>query len=284
MSHITTHMIKRLIALGLCVALSIPTAYAVVKNLKIVDSEGNSLANTKVTIVFPDGTEDEEETDDEGFLYYNFPKDGDYTVRYPGGQMSVNVAGASGAGWSAGKTVGAAAAAATIIGVGIVAGDSGTKSSSGSGSDSGSSDSGGSSGGGSGGGSGSSDVDVSVCNPAVYSVTTMLSGDDPGGHASADSFDGNWEVTCPSGAGTTEVVIRNQSGSGPDPAWSCTVGSGGDCFATDTPCVWGGMSTTCTFDGAFTSSPGMSGVMIIGFDGSLPPGDPVFFDVNGVRQ
>ncbi|MGI9342050.1 MAG: hypothetical protein ACR2QV_04330 [Gammaproteobacteria bacterium] len=272
------------LALAMCLVAFIPAAHAVLKDLSIVDGEGNSLANTKVTIVFPDGTEVDEETDDDGMLYFDFPDEGEYTVRYPGGQMAVNVGGGGG-GMSTGKWLGAGAAAAVLVGVGIAASDSGSSGDSGSPSSSSPSSDPGSSGSSGSGGSSPPSFDVSVCNPAVYSVTATLSGDDPGGHAQADSFNGNWEVSCPGGSGSTQVDIRSQSGSGPDPAWTCTVGTGGDCMAFDAPCVWGGMSTACSIEANFTSaSPGMNGIFIIGQDGSLPPGQPVFFDMVGTRQ
>ena len=58
-----------------------------------MNSDGDALANTKVTIVFPDGSEVEEETDDDGMLIYDFPEDGDYVINYPDGSMTVAVSG-----------------------------------------------------------------------------------------------------------------------------------------------------------------------------------------------
>jgi len=46
-----------------------------------------------VAIVFPDGTEVEEETDDDGLLIYDFPDDGDYVINYPDGSMKITVGG-----------------------------------------------------------------------------------------------------------------------------------------------------------------------------------------------
>ena len=43
--------------LGVFLVLFSPATLAVVKNVSIADGEGNALANTRVTIVFPDGTE-----------------------------------------------------------------------------------------------------------------------------------------------------------------------------------------------------------------------------------
>lgn len=70
------------LAMSACLALLIPSAYAVVKNVTVVNEDGQALANTKVNIVFPDGSEVEEETDDDGMLIYNFPNDGDYVIKH----------------------------------------------------------------------------------------------------------------------------------------------------------------------------------------------------------
>jgi len=59
-------------------ACLLPTVHAFVKNISIVDENGNTLSNTKVTITFTDGSTVNEESGDEGMLIYDFPEDGDY--------------------------------------------------------------------------------------------------------------------------------------------------------------------------------------------------------------
>ena len=46
---------------GLCLALLLPAANAVIKNVAIVGTDGQPVAEATVTIVFPDGTEAEAE-------------------------------------------------------------------------------------------------------------------------------------------------------------------------------------------------------------------------------
>ncbi|MGI9343688.1 MAG: outer membrane beta-barrel protein [Gammaproteobacteria bacterium] len=81
--------------LTLFLTLFSPATHAVVKDIQITDTNGKSLPNTKVTIVFPDGTQREEESDDDGVLYFDFPADGDYELRHSGGTQTVNVTGAA---------------------------------------------------------------------------------------------------------------------------------------------------------------------------------------------
>ena len=87
---------------GFCLFLLAPATYAVVKDVGIVDGNGNSLANTRVTIVFPDGTEQVEESDDNGMLVFDFPSDGNYRIRHSGGEQTVTVTGAGAAASSGG--------------------------------------------------------------------------------------------------------------------------------------------------------------------------------------
>ena len=262
MKRLQTLMARCLVlALAVCLATFVPATYAVVKDLSIVDGEGKSLANTKVTIVFPDGTEVDEETDDDGMLYYDFPQDGEYTVRYPGGEMAVNVGGGGGGGMSTGKMIGAGAAAIAIIGIGVVASDSGRDSDSSSSSSS-SSDPGGSSGS---GGSGSGFP--AVCDMATFSASTSVESD-PDGHnpvGPPGSYDGPWETFCPS---STQVNLTSQVGGGAPP-WSCNLQPDGSCDAPPTICSWAGMNTSCSLSSQFTAM-SWDGTMSIGVDGSLP--------------
>lgn len=66
-------------------------AWAVVQNVALVNPSGEPVANATVTIVFPDGARDTAETDDDGVLVFDFPDAGDYTIRFPGGEMTYSV-------------------------------------------------------------------------------------------------------------------------------------------------------------------------------------------------
>jgi hypothetical protein len=59
--------------------------HAVTQNVSVVAPNGQPVASATVTIVFPDGTQKEEDTDDKGILYFDFPNNGNYKIRYPAG-------------------------------------------------------------------------------------------------------------------------------------------------------------------------------------------------------
>ena len=227
-------------ALAICLACLIPAAYAVVKNVSIVDGDGNALANTKVTITFPNGDTVEEETDDDGTLIYDFPEDGDYTIDYPGGSMAVSVSGGIPTWvWVAG---GVAAAGVTYA---IVDDDDNPPpSSSGNGS--------------SGGSSGNCVVDDFTI--VVQSVLF-----NPGDHPT-DDMAGEWQHTC--SEGYTEMI---QTSGTLNPSWECMVDDDGNCFSTGS-CTVGGNATTCSVDSTIIDFD-WSGTMTAGADGSLPGGE-----------
>jgi hypothetical protein len=88
------HMLLRRIALLFAFGVFFPCAVqAVVQNVTVVTATGQPVPNATVTIVFPDGTTKEEETDDRGVLIFDFPNNGNYVIRYPGGQMSYTATG-----------------------------------------------------------------------------------------------------------------------------------------------------------------------------------------------
>ena len=237
------------IALAICLACLLPAAHAVVKNVSIVDGDGNALANTKVTITFPNGDTVEEETDDDGTLIYDFPEDGDYTIDYPGGSMAVSVSGGIPTWvWVAG---GVAAAGITYA---IVDDDDDSSSSSGD-SSSGGSGSGGSSTGG-------------TCVDDTFNIVVQSVISNPGGHPT-DDIEGMWEHFCSDGL----VTIVQQSGTLNAP-WECLIGTDGSCNVGPTICSIGGNTTTCSLDSTIIDFD-WSGTMIGGLDGMLPGGQPV---------
>jgi hypothetical protein len=69
----------------LAMACAAMNAQAVVQNVAVVTPEGQPVANATVTIVFPDGTQEEDDTDDKGILCFDFPNSGNYKIRYGAG-------------------------------------------------------------------------------------------------------------------------------------------------------------------------------------------------------
>jgi len=131
-SRAPSRCVARLLAVGLAgVAFS---AGAVVQNVAVVNSAGEPVANSTVTIVFPDGTEKEEKTDRKGILIFDFPNDGNYHIRFTGGQMAYTVTGAGEAaerGWGTTEWValGTVVAAGTVAALSAGGGDGGSDSS-----------------------------------------------------------------------------------------------------------------------------------------------------------
>ncbi len=255
----TSKLHQRYLALfvAICMAMAIPAAYAVVKNVNIVDTQGQSLANTKVTIVFPNGTEVEEETDDDGMLIFDFPSDGDYSINYPGGQMGVTVTQGAGKGkW----IVGGAAA----VGAGLVIAASGSDSDSGSGS-----------------GSNSSWCSLT---PTYFDVTTS-NYLNPGSHPT-DGFDGTWQVSCDSPDQATIILASGASSNATDVIWSCTIDSSGNCNSSSAAdCHYANQpasgNTVCSLQSQFSGSSSWSGTMDAGTDGNLPGGQAITASFSG---
>jgi len=229
--------------MAICMAMAIPAAYAVVKNISIVNSQGTALANTKVTIVFPDGTEVDEETDDRGMLIYDFPGDGDYMVNFPGGQIAVNVSG----GISTWQWVAGGAVAAAMVTAVVVANNNSSSNNNGSS-------------GGSSGGSGGTDTCPSK---GAFTVSTSVVSN-PGNHPPTE-FDGLWDISC--SAGQANVIFSGSASVN----FACTVDSSGNCDAGATDCSYAGIPTTCSLSSTFSGS-SWTGQMSAGLDGALPPG------------
>src|SRR5690606_7924941 len=95
-------------------------AWAVLTSVPLTAS-GQPLANQTVTITFPDGTTQEEETDDKGILLFDFPGDGKYRISHNGVLIKTVDIG-TGGGWSTGQMV---AGGVVLIGGGIALGNSG---------------------------------------------------------------------------------------------------------------------------------------------------------------
>lgn len=98
------------------------TAHAVVGNVLIVDTSGQAIPDQTVTIVFPDGKTTKEGETRKGILIFDFPNDGNYRIRWAGGETTHVVTGAGAAaggigtmGWVAGG-LGLAAATTGLIG------------------------------------------------------------------------------------------------------------------------------------------------------------------------
>lgn len=107
----------RLAALGLLLLLA-GSAAAIVHNVTLISDTGEPVANATVTIVFPDGTQQQQQTNERGVLAFDFPSNGTYVIRYSGGQMSYEVTGAgtglANAKWVGPAVIGTAFAAAVV--------------------------------------------------------------------------------------------------------------------------------------------------------------------------
>ena len=93
-----------------------PAANAVTKHLSMVGENGQPMASTTITITFPDGTKEEEDTDDKGILMYDFKKSGTYTLSDPAGNVLKTVA-ITGSGMSTTAMV----TAGVLVAVGVIA-------------------------------------------------------------------------------------------------------------------------------------------------------------------
>ena len=99
MNRIVKTLLSITLSLGL-ITFHIPPASAVIQNITVVDSTGEPVRSTTVTIVFPPGitneqgeSEEERDTDPAGLLIFDFPGDGEYMIKYPGGHMTYVVRG-----------------------------------------------------------------------------------------------------------------------------------------------------------------------------------------------
>lgn len=82
---------KAIVTIFILIFVWTPFAVAVVKDVTLVGSQGEPLSSATVTIVFPDGTEEEEETDDKGILIFDFPGSGDYVIKDSSGATLTTV-------------------------------------------------------------------------------------------------------------------------------------------------------------------------------------------------
>ena len=237
------------LTLSTCLALLIPVAFAVVKNVTVVNEDGQALANTKVTIVFPDGSEVEEETDDDGMLIYNFPDDGEYVIRHPEGSMMVSVGGGVPSVVWAGAFVAGAAAAVLLLDEDSSSSSSGSPSDDSSGSSSGS-------------GSGSGGLRCSEIVRSCSAVTEIVS--NPDDHPSAFSTD--WDITCDENTDTVTGINKPNGTVTTD--WSCSLDNGKNCDSIAS-CDYFGNMTTCELVSEFDPN-FWRGTMSAGVDGSLP--------------
>lgn len=249
--NVSSDSIRQYLVLLMAIALAAvaPGVNAVVKNVTVVNADGEPLANQTVTIVFPDGTEQEEETDDDGILIYDFPEDGDYVVKYEGGEMAVAVSGGIPTwAWVTGGVVGGAAVIAG--GIAIADDDDDPVSP-----------------GGGGGGGGNADP-CSGASVLIVSVATTIASN-PGGHP--DNFAGDWEISC---ADLPTLALFPISTAGPiGLTFSCAPGTGGAC-SSNVDCQYNGISTFCELSSTIGAS-SWSGQMTAGSDGNLPGGEAI---------
>lgn len=217
-----------------------PPALAVVKNIQVISPQtGQPLAGTRIEIFDQQGDKvGEQDTDDKGFLLFDFPGDGRYVLRYPGGTMDVVVK-AGIPSWAVGAGI--------VTGIGLVAAASDSGSSGGSGN-------GGGGGGGGGGGSG-----IAGSYPINASVNS-----NPDNHPNL--FNGaNCNVTL---SGST--LTFSCSGAGLSFTASGTLESNNSFSLLGTG-TYAGFSTNFAVGGMWNpATNSFAGTMIAGEDGALP--------------
>jgi len=114
-AHIPLYRISTII-LSMLLMLLAPAANAVTKHLSMVGENGQPMTSTTITITFPDGTKEEEKTDDKGILMFDFKKSGTYTLSDPAGNVLKTVA-ITGSGMSTTAMITAGA----LVAVGVIA-------------------------------------------------------------------------------------------------------------------------------------------------------------------
>ena len=253
-------MKRKLLALLTAISMALISSplLAVTKHISLVGANGQPLANTTITIEFPDGTTKKEETDDKGILVFDFPGDGAYRLLGPNGELLQTVA------------VGAAAIAGSgtialigIVGAAALAANTGGDSSS--------------SGAGSGGGS---STDVSGTWAIGFSVDPAQ---DPCNHAAFGTLDGNTVQTQVTASGSSVSITETSANADfPDSLSGSTSGSTLTASASGT---YAGFSSTHVLSVSISGN-SMSGTHTVsGLPNtcSQPNGERVVFNVSGSR-
>ena len=267
-AHIPLYRISTII-LSMLLMLLAPAANAVTKHLSMVGENGQPMASTTITITFPDGTKEEEKTDDNGILMFDFKKSGTYTLSDPAGNVLKTIA-ITGTGMSTTAMVTTGA----LVGIGFIALVAG-----GSDSDSNSGDTppegtdppvteppeGGDGGGEEGSQAGIYDVSLSVAsNPANQPVLLQ-------------------QLVLQLEIIGTALTIKQVSSNPNFPAQMS--GSIADTsFSASANGVYSGFPTFFQMAGSVNVSQGINFILNIGSDGSLPDGQAITYNGTGTKQ
>jgi len=237
-----------------CVALISPLTYAVTKHISLTGANGQALANTTITIKFPDGTTKEEDTDDRGILIFDFSSNGKYKLLDPGGKViqTVSISGAAGA---SGVAAGAVAATAGVVVIGAVAASQST------------------------GGSGNSSGSGMMADPSGTYALTFSVASNPASHP--DLLTGQ-SININLSYGSGSLVISQTTSV---PNYTDTSGSlSGTNISTSGSGSYAGFSgIQAQLNVTYNASMGtFSGTYSQGTAGGLPTGQAITWNLNGI--
>jgi hypothetical protein len=241
--------LKRLSILLLTCSLAFTTslAYAVTKSIAISGANGEPLANTSITIVFPNGTEQKKDTDEKGILVFDFPDNGTFKLLDPGGKLVQTVS----TGGIALSTVGIAAGALAVGAIALSQNNDSSSSSSGS----------------------STTVDPS----GTYTLAFTLSSN-PGGHPDFLSG-GPITVTVSNSGGNITITQTTANANFTDTSGTL---SGANITSSGTGSYAGFSGIQAQMNLTYDSTSGtVSGTYVQGAAGGLPGGQAITWTVSG---
>lgn len=247
--HTASGYLKRLCILLLTCSLTFTTSlsYAVTKNLVMSGANGQPLANTTITIVFPDGKKQKKDTDEKGILVFDFPDNGNFKLLDPSGKLVQTVSTTGGALSATGIAVGVLAVG------GVIALSQNNDSSSSSGS--------------------STPVDPS----GTYTLAFTLSSN-PGGHPDFLSG-GPITVTIANSGGSITITQTTANANFTDTNGSL---SGANITSSGTGSYAGFSGIQAQMNLTYDSTTGtVSGTYVQGTAGGLPGGQAITWTVSG---
>ncbi|MGB5224924.1 MAG: hypothetical protein WBM38_09065 [Arenicellales bacterium] len=266
-SHQHKHRVL-FVLVGMLLVLLAPAANAVTKHLSMVGEDGQPMVNTTITITFPDGTKEKEDTDDKGILKFNFSKSGAYTLSDPAGNVIKTVS-IAGSGMS--TTAMIITGAAVIGGIALLASGSGDDSNS----------------------------DGTPTDPPVTEPPVTEPPEDGGEteESQAGIYDVNLSVA--SNPGDEPVLLQQlvlqleiigtaltitQLSGDPNFPGQLTGTIADTSFTASASGVYSESTTIFQMAGSVTASPSLNFILNVGADGSLPGGQTITYNGTGTRQ
>lgn len=261
-----------IIILSMLLILLAPAANAVTKHLSMVGENGQPMASTTITITFPDGTKEEEDTDEKGILMFNFSKSGTYTLSDPSGNVLKTVS-IAGSGMS--TTAKIIAGAVVVGGIALLASGSGDDSN-----------------------SDGTPSDPPVTDPPVTDPPVTDPPEDGGEEGSqAGVYDVSLSVASNPGdhpvllstivlqlqiIGTALTIYQISSNPNFPAQLSGTIAD--TSFSASANGVYAGISTLFQMAGSVTTTPSLNFILNVGSNGSLPGGQPITYNGTGTKQ